>query len=78
VTDPYAHARRVATTLRVQNLQGWAQRIEDIIDGGSTSTEILMGLRWVMAEILRLAPLEPATRQTIEVLSATLHNLLRQ
>jgi hypothetical protein len=50
--DLYADAHTLAAALSDAGLASWADRIEDIISGGATATEILMGLRWTLGELL--------------------------
>lgn len=48
----YAEVRALASALSDAGFPAWADRIEDMIAVGSTATEILMGLRWVLGELL--------------------------
>ena len=54
--DYYGTAATVCELLRRNSHSDWAQRIEDIIAGGSTGTEILMGVRWQLQEYMRENP----------------------
>jgi len=77
VNDPYEQARILAQRLKAQGLDDWARKINDIVAGGSTATEILMGLRWATGELLRLNKLDEATQSELHQLQATLIALLR-
>jgi hypothetical protein len=37
----------------------WRERIDKAITAGSTGTEILMALRWTLAELLKAEPMLP-------------------
>ena len=54
--DHYAEARRVAAAMRDEGFQDTAQALEDVIAAGFTSTEILMALRWHLAQFLTAEP----------------------
>lgn len=76
VNDPYRQAKALMQDLQAQGLNTWARKIEDIVDGGSTATEILMGLRWLTAELIRLEALDAGTRKRVDLLRASLDVLL--
>ena len=38
------------------NLSDWRTRISDAIDTGSTGSEVLMAVRWNLAELLKAEP----------------------
>lgn len=44
--DYYEEARLLASNLRKEGFEEWAERFEKTIEDGFTATEILMGLRW--------------------------------
>ena len=44
--DYYADSRALGVDLWEAGFKDWADRIDAVIEGGSTSSEILMGLRW--------------------------------
>lgn len=77
VNDPYAEARAIAKMLRLQQRHEWSSKIEDIIAGGSTATEILMGLRWILGELLRDEPLDGATATRARELEKAVDALLQ-
>ena len=76
VVDPYSEARSLAITLRKDGFADWASKLEDIVDGGATATEILMGLRWIAGQVLGDAGLDQATRLRLENLRAAANSLL--
>jgi hypothetical protein len=50
--DVYGESKQLAEALRVRGEPEAAQRVDDAIDGGSTSSEILFGLRWEFDRLL--------------------------
>jgi hypothetical protein len=50
--DYYADARALGAALRDHGLPEWAQRIDAVIEAGATGTEILMGLRWTLGQLM--------------------------
>lgn len=50
--DYYQEARRIAGLLRKEGLAEAASAVEEAIDGGSMATEILMGIRFNLEEVL--------------------------
>ena len=76
VLDPCSEARSLAIRLRGGGLGDWASKLENIVDGGSTATEILMGLRWMAGQILGDTRLDQATRSRLEHLRAAVNSLL--
>lgn len=50
--DFYEEARNIANALRPAGQKKWADAILEKIEAGSTSTEILMGVRWVVQQCL--------------------------
>jgi hypothetical protein len=51
--DYYKEAKLISDALKIDGQKKWAKLIIDKIEAGSTSTEILMGLRWVLQECLK-------------------------
>lgn len=51
--DYYASARTIATQLFERGEFDWSREIEDAIAGGSTTTEILMRVRFALQGLLR-------------------------
>jgi hypothetical protein len=76
VVDLYSEARSLAITLRKEGLADWASKLDDIVDGGATATEILMGLRWTAGQILDGSQLNQSTRVRLENLRAAANSLL--
>lgn len=75
--DLYADAHALAAALSDAGLASWADRIEDIISGGATATEILMGLRWTLGELLaQEEQLAPALRARAVALERDLGEVL--
>lgn len=50
-TDLYLTARQIALNLRDEGEVEWATKLEDAIAFGSTSTEILMAIRWHLQQL---------------------------
>ncbi len=50
--DYYAEARMLSDKLNQDNLCEWAKKILNTLEEGSTSTEILMMLRWTLSSFL--------------------------
>ena len=50
--DYYADADELAERLIERGHGDWSERIESAIKNGSTSTEILMALRWQLAQLI--------------------------
>jgi hypothetical protein len=51
--DYYLEAHHLAHQLAGAGLDGWSTVLEDVLAGGSTSTEILMGLRWNLRKLIQ-------------------------
>ena len=51
--DYYPEAHQIANILKCEGLRNEAESINNIIDAGSTGTEILMGLRFYFEEFIR-------------------------
>ncbi len=51
--DYVNEGRSIAKELFSLGLEDWQQRIEEVIDFGSTGTEILMGVRWNLSELIK-------------------------
>lgn len=56
--DYIAEARAISDALN-DDLADWKTRIDDAITTASTGTEILMALRWNLAELLKANPTLP-------------------
>ena len=54
--DVYGFADQIVGKLRALGHNDWASRIEDVIAGGSTGTEIFMGLRHTMQQLRAMKP----------------------
>lgn len=54
--DYISEAQAIRDQLIGDQLSIWNTRIDEAIEGGATGTEILMTLRWIMAELLRTSP----------------------
>jgi hypothetical protein len=76
VVDPYAEARSLALSLRGGGFAAWAAKLEDIVDGGATATEILMGLRWIVGQILGDIAIGQPMRLRLEKFRAAINSLL--
>ena len=51
--DFYLHAHRIADDLGKHGHREYKKSLEDAIAGGSTSTEILMAIRWNLQRCLK-------------------------
>ena len=51
VLDYYAASRALGADLWEAGYKEWADKIDAMIEGGSTSSEILMGLRWTLTQL---------------------------
>ena len=61
--DYYADATALSENMAKAGYTTWADQIRDAIAGGSTATEILMGLRWIISSFLeKEAGLSPEIR----------------
>jgi hypothetical protein len=61
--DYYAEADALAGKLVDRGYGTWAEQLTDAIAADATGTEIVMGLRWVLAEMLQKAGDLPADIQ---------------
>jgi hypothetical protein len=67
--DLYAEARAVGVEIWDAGHPDWSRRIDDVVAGGATASEILMGLRWTFGEALQQLPdLDRGLRGRIESL----------
>ena len=57
--DYYADTRDPAAKLTERGLGPWSQRLTDEMAAGATGTEIVMGLRWTLAQMLETEPALP-------------------
>jgi hypothetical protein len=62
--DYYGEARALGADLWEAGYRQWADKIDSVIDGGSTATEILMGLRWTLSQLLVSEPGLPSELST--------------
>lgn len=76
--DYYAEAHAVAGRLRAEGFLVWAERLEGHIAGGSTSGEILMGLRHELRRAVeREKDLSYLLREEMKALAARIDAALR-
>ena len=76
--DVYAVARALGTEVGDAGHPEWSERIDDIVAGGATATEILMGLRWSLGELLDQVPgLPDDLGGRITSLRDEIHSLVR-
>ena len=59
--DYYAETRALAATLADGGFGTWSQQLTDMIAAGATGTEICMGLRWVLTQMLQTEDALPAS-----------------
>jgi hypothetical protein len=58
--DYYADAMSLAATLAERGYHKWSQQLTDTMAAGATATEIVMGLRWILARMLQEEDCLPA------------------
>lgn len=76
--DHYAEARALAAKLAEQGYGIWSEQLTEKIAAGATGTEIVMGLRWVLAQLLQNEDELPANlREEARGLHRGLDRLLR-
>ncbi|HEU0213517.1 MAG TPA: hypothetical protein VFR13_05480 [Jiangellaceae bacterium] len=76
--DYYAETRDLTAKLTWHGLGSWSQRLTDEMAAGATGTEIVMGLRWTLAQMLETEPaLQDDIREQAMYLHAGLDALLR-
>jgi hypothetical protein len=61
--DLYTRVRKFANELVSLGLNVWALKLINSIEGGSTSGEILMAIRWNLQELLRAETLSDLLQQ---------------
>jgi hypothetical protein len=61
--DLYTSIRKFANELISLDLNDWALKLINSIEGGSTSGEILMAIRWNLQELLRTESLSDSLQQ---------------
>jgi hypothetical protein len=67
--DYYAESRALGADLWEAGYKDWADKIDTVIEGGATSSEILMGLRFTLNELnVRENGLSPNLKQRAESL----------
>ena len=77
--DHYGEARRVVAAMRGEGFEQNARALEDAIAAGFTSSEILMALRWHLAQFLATEPRgSDALRQSAEALHERIDAALDQ
>lgn len=75
--DYYSDSRALGADLWESGHEAWADRIDAVIEGGSTGTEILMGLRWTLVELLtQETSLDEGLRMRAESLRADISGAL--
>ena len=75
--DYYADAHSLAARLDEAGFIAEAEQLRDAIRNGSTSTEILMRLRWELAKLSKSAlPLTPSLRRDAETLEHAIRSAL--
>lgn len=75
--DYYAESRALGADLRKTGHKAWADKIDTVIETGTTSSEILMGLRWTLGEFCAKEHfLSPDIKQRAESLQTEIDNAL--
>jgi hypothetical protein len=75
--DVYGEARALGVEVWDAGHPDWSKRIDDVVAGGATATEILMGLRWTLGELLDQVPdLEAGLRGRVESLRGEIGTIL--
>jgi hypothetical protein len=76
--DYYADTRDLAAKLTARGLGDWSRRLTDAVAAGATGTEIVMALRWTLAQMLETKVVLPDDlRRQATDLHAGLDKLLR-
>lgn len=76
--DFYAETRALGNSLWDAGFASWAERLDSVMLGGATPTEILMGVRWTLGQLLDSAPVLPAAlQQQVVALRRALDEALR-
>ncbi len=76
VNDLYVDAARLRRELDAQGLISWASRVDEVLTGGATGTEIVMGLRWISSQLRGIA-LDASTRDLVNRIHNTAEALLK-
>jgi hypothetical protein len=65
--------------LQSEGHAAWAARLDDVIAGGATGTEIVMGIAWVLSTLLQdpTVELSAETRRIVAELTRYLHRVIR-
>lgn len=63
--DPYARIIEIEQRLAALGLDAWKRRLEDAVQGGATSGEILMAVRWHLKELRKEQPTLPADLRSL-------------
>ncbi len=74
--DYYASAQAIAAQLFERGEFDWSREIEDAIEGGSTATEILMRVRFVLRRLLLSGVASDSEAVAADSLIVQLHGVL--
>jgi hypothetical protein len=64
--------------LREQTLNDRAEKLDECVAAGSTATEILMGLRWHLRDLLATQPVTEETRSVTVAILTDVESLLER
>lgn len=70
--DYYGESRALGADLWEAGYKEWADKLDAVVQSGSTATEILMGIRWTLVQLISSHPNLP------EELSARVADLERE
>ena len=75
--DHYEVAKKIIKELHEQGHVAWADRLTDVMESGSTATEIFMGLRWNLQKFEKESvPCKSTTKKLIKELHSRLDRAL--
>lgn len=74
--DYYTDAEQLAQQLSEQGLADWSRQLRDVVAAGATPTEILMGVRWVLSELLASGDASPGIQATAAELRDAINGAL--
>ena len=77
--DTAAEVEALQRRLVAEGHAAWAARLDDVIAGGATGTEIVMGIGWVLSTLLQdpAVELSPETRRIAVDLTRYVHKVVR-
>lgn len=68
--DLYASSARLADALAAAGHDGWAEELVDVLRAGTTGSEVVMGLRWVLTRLAESGEVDATTATRVRGLAA--------